>query len=158
MKAESPYCLLESATLVWPSGLQIPSKRFRLFVAADVTGCTTEAISEFAVGALKNGMLYFCAWCPDCERFHDIVDEQIVMDDIGEKLFAGPGKDDTIMTTWHNSESLQEALDFFKSLAFPTEGFANDSEYWFAVCLNNPGWAASIRQELQSFTSDRQRG
>jgi hypothetical protein len=121
-------------------------------VAADITDYTAEAISEFVLGALKSGMVYFCAWGPDCERFHDIVDEEIVKDQIGEKLFAGPRTDDTIMTTWHSSESLEEALSLFKDLAVPTEGFTSDSEYRFAVCVNNPTWAASIRQELRSLT------
>src|SRR5258705_988096 len=45
--------LLESATLVWPSGRQIPSKRFRLLVAADVTGYTTEGYFGIRSGCVE---------------------------------------------------------------------------------------------------------
>jgi len=148
MPIENHFCVVELDTLSWPSALHIPSRGFRLFVAADVAGSATEVISEFAHAALKSGMVYFSAWGPDCSRFHDIVDEVIVEDELGDCLFAGANAGDTVMTTWHESEDLDEALDFFINLAHPTNGFATDSNYWVAVCLNNPEWAAVIRRQL----------
>jgi hypothetical protein len=59
--------------------------RFRLFVAADVMGVAVGAIGQFAHTALATGMVYFCTWGPDCQRFHDIVDETITLDEIGER-------------------------------------------------------------------------
>jgi hypothetical protein len=93
-------------------------------------------------------MAYFCAWGPDCSRFHDIVDEVILGDDLDERLFVGPNAEDHIMTTWHERDRLDEALDFFINWAQPVGNFKTDSDYWVAVCLNNPEWAAVIRRQL----------
>ncbi|MGB9463522.1 MAG: hypothetical protein WBR10_00280 [Candidatus Acidiferrum sp.] len=119
-------------------------------MAADVTGATTDIISEFAYAALRRGMVYFCAWGPDCERFHDLVDEVVVEDDLGERQFAGPNRNDTIMTTWHEKDTLEEATDFFMNFAFPTDGFEADSNSWIALCVNNPEWATSIRRKMEA--------
>jgi hypothetical protein len=148
MPTEDQFSVIDVATLSWPAVLQIPSRRFRLFVAADVTRDTTEVISEFTLAALKSGMVYFCAWGPDCSRFHDIVDEVILGDDLDERLFVGQDPDDLIMTTWHERDPLNEALDFFINWAQPSGNFRIDSDHWVAVCVNNPEWAAEIRQQL----------
>lgn len=148
MPRENQCSVIEVATLSWPSALQIPSRRFRLFVAADVTGDTTDAISEFTLAALKSGMVYFCAWGPDCSRFHDIVDEVILGDDLGDRLFAGSNREDTVMTTWHEKDNLEEALDFFINWAQPTSGFNEGSDYWVAICVDNPEWAAVMRRQF----------
>lgn len=146
-KKRSSLTLIES--LQWPASLKIPSKKFRLFVAADVRNIDVQALADFGAIALKNGMVYFCAWGPGCERFHDIVDEVIVTDDLGQRLFAGPSPHDTVMTTWHDKETLEEAVDFFANATFPTEGFQPDSNYWVAICLQNNEWEAIIREQLQ---------
>jgi len=128
----------------------MPKARFRLFVAADTTGSTPEAISEFAHAALKRGMVYFCAWGPGCKRFHDVVDE--VRD---KRLIVGPTTNDVVMTTWHEKETLHDALDYFLISAWPTDGFAVDSDYWVAMCINNPLWAAIVRQRLEGLDPSR---
>ena len=146
MPRSDHFCVVELTSLSWPANLNIPLQRFRLFVAADTTGCAPEALAEFADAALKQGMVYFCAWGHDCERFHDIVDEVIVEDDLGKRLFVGPNPKDTVMTTWHERDTLDEALDFFFNLACPTDGFVVDSDCWLAICVNNSEWASIIRR------------
>lgn len=153
MPKEDRYCVVELASLDWPKILIIPSIRFRLFAAADMTSTTPDAIAHFAREALRNGMVYFCAWGPDCERFHDIVDEVIVSDDMGDRLFAGPNKSDTVMTTWHSDETLEEALDFFVNNALPTAGFEAESNYWVVVSVNSTEWTSKIRRQLEAAES-----
>jgi hypothetical protein len=149
MSGHKPFCVFRLDSLNWPADIQIPGARFRLFVAADVTCTSTQLISEFARSALKSGMVYFCAWGPDCERLHDIVDEVVVEDQIGERLFVGQSPSDTIMTTSHDDEPLDEALDFFANLTCPTAGFERNSNFWVAVSLNNDEWAVEIQQRLE---------
>jgi hypothetical protein len=155
MPTKNHFRVVESATLSWPPAFHIPSSRFRLFVAADVTGVTTDIISEFVHGALKRGMVYFCAWGPDCERFHDVVDKVLVEDDLGERQFVGPNPTDVIMTTWHKDDTLDEASNYFINFASPTDGFQADSDSWIALCVNNPEWAASIRQKIKAAESPK---
>jgi hypothetical protein len=129
---------------------EIPSKSFRLFVAADITEVSTQTVSDFALAALNQGMVYLCSWGPDCERFHDIVDEVLVEDNIGQQKFARPNSSDVIMTTWHANDSLEDAIDFFATLAVPTDGFAPDSDSRLVVCVANQQWAAQADKFLQS--------
>lgn len=144
------FSVVELTSLRWPVDFRIPLPRFRLFIAADTTRSNVESLSEFAESALKQGMVYFCAWGPDCERFHDVVDEVILGDDLGKRLFKGPNTQDTVMTTWHARDTLDDALDFFLNFACPTDGFAADSDYWLAICINNSDWATAIRRQLES--------
>ena len=148
MPTNDRFLVIECDSLIWPSELQISSKRFRLFVAADASRASVEVLSAFAQAALKQGMVYFCAWGPDCQRFEDIVDEDVVGDELDEKLYVGPNRDDVIMTTSHKSDTLDDALDFFVNWAIPTDGFAADSDCWVAVAIDNPEWAKCIRQRL----------
>src|SRR4051795_13082871 len=92
--SQNQSCVVSLQSLQWPDALKIPSKRFRLCVAADVRSIDTPKLADFGGMALKKGMVYFCAWGPDCERFHDIVDEVIVMDDLGQRFFVDPSPHD----------------------------------------------------------------
>jgi len=69
------------------------------------------------------------------------VDQVVVNDELGERRFAGPTANDTVMTTWHDHETLEEALNFFVTLAVPTQGFEVDSSFRVVMCLANSGWA-----------------
>jgi hypothetical protein len=144
------FSVIELAELKWPTTLNMPTKRFRLFVAADVTELSADALADFGRAARRNGMVYFCAWGHDCEKFHDIVDEVIANDYAAERKFAGPTAKDAVMTTWHDNETLEEALDYFSTLARPTEGLVPNSSYRVAICVGNPAWAAKAKKCLES--------
>jgi hypothetical protein len=57
------------------------------------------------------------------------------------------------MTTWHEEETLEDALDYFLDAAYPTDGFAVDSEYWVAISMNNAAWAPIIRRRLEAIVN-----
>ena len=153
MAERKRFAVIQLPELKWPTSTPLPSGRFRLFVAADVSNVSVDAISEFASAALSKGMVYFSAWGRDCERFHDIVDEVIVEDDVGERRFVGPTADDSVMTTWHKDNTLEEALDFFTTFAVPTDGFAANSSFRLVICVGNPDWAETATRVLQSTES-----
>jgi hypothetical protein len=157
MLAQDRVRVVECQSLNWPSDLLVPSKRFRLFVAADVSHSSVEEISTFAEAALARGMVYFCAWGPSCEKFEDIVDEIVVGDGSDGAGYEGPTRNDVIMTTSHKTHTLDEALDFFAEWAIPTEGFAPDSDYWVAVTVNNDNWASVVSGRLRQTGSNSSR-
>ena len=144
------FSVIALAELKWPTNLNLPTKRFRLFVAADVTELNADALADFAWAAVCSGMVYFCAWGRGFEKFHDAVDEVIANHCAGERRFTGPTCKDTVMTTWHDNETLEEALDFFSKLALPTEGLMPESSHRIAICVGNPAWAAKAKQSLES--------
>jgi hypothetical protein len=150
MAEEKRFAVIQLPELKWPASVRLSGRRFRLFVAADIRDVSVDAVSEFASVALDRGMVYFCAWGRDCERFHDIVDEVVVQDGLSERRFVGPTANDTVVTTWHEHESLNEALDFFAGSAIPTQGFAADSSFRLVICIGNPDWADTASRVLQS--------
>ena len=60
MIENNDFAVIESPGFGWPSSIQLPSKRFRLLVAADVTKVDTDEISNFPSAALNCGMMYLC--------------------------------------------------------------------------------------------------
>ncbi len=150
MAEETQFAVIQLPELSWPISTALPSSRFRLFVAADTSAVTTDAISRFASAALSEGMVYFCAWGRGCERFHDIVDQVRAEDELTEGRFIGPTEHDVVMTTWHDNETLEQALDFFITCAVPTDGFAIDSSFRLVVCIGNPDWSEIAIRVLQT--------
>lgn len=144
------FTVIELPGLVWPPTLVVPSKRFRLLVAADTTSLSTDVLSDFALAALEHGMVYFCSWGSGCERFHDIVDEVVVDNDPGPQPFSGLTRSDVIMTTWHEAETLETALDFLVSSAVPTEGFEPGSDFRLVISVGNPNWTAIANKFFES--------
>lgn len=62
----------------YPKHLPLHSPHHTLFIACDSRDISVAEIARFAEMALQDGAAYICAWGPDCERVHDIVDETIV--------------------------------------------------------------------------------
>jgi hypothetical protein len=150
MGEQKRFTVVELPDLKWPTSLQLPSRRFGLFVAADSRDSSVDAVSEFVLTALQQGMVYCCVWGPGCERFHDIIDDIVVEDGLSERRFVGATPNDVIMTTWHANESLEEALEFFGTSALPTEGFVADSDFRVVACISNPECAVTASRVLQS--------
>lgn len=150
MAEQKRFTVVEVPVLEWPTSLTLATRRFCLFIAADSSGSTADVISEFALAALHQGMVYCAVWGPGCERFHDIIDEMVARDGLNERRFVGPTPNDVIMTTWHADESIEEALEFFTMSALPTEGLLADSDFRVVACIGNPEWATIASRVLQS--------
>jgi hypothetical protein len=151
MADESQFAVVLADSLSWPERVKIPARRFRLFVAADSTRNTVDEISHFSEAALTRGMVYFCGWGPGCERFHDIVDEIMVGDEVfGHNRFTPQTPHDTVMTTWHDRDTLEDALDFFATSAVPSDGYVLDSDYRLVVCVGHSEWAATATLFLKA--------
>ena len=154
MAEQNQFAVVTLEAVVWPAPVTIPSPRFRLFVAADTTQATAAELSQFAEAAIASGMVYFCAWGPGCERFHDMVDKIIVDELFEQKRLTRPTPKDTVMTTWHDDEELEEALDFFATLAKPSQGYLAGSDYRLVICVGHPEWADTAQHFLQAARFD----
>jgi len=87
-----------------PDDLQLPSRYFACFLAWDASGVSHDVIGAVAQKLVRQGAVYFCTWGSDCERVHDIIDE--------ERVRVDPTGESVIMTTWHRDERLSEAMWF----------------------------------------------
>jgi hypothetical protein len=155
MDVQKRFVVIELPDLRWPTSLQFPWGRFRLFVATDSRSSSEDAISEFVSAALKQGMAYCCIWGLGCKRFRDIVEEIVVQDSLSERKFVRPRAKDAILTTWHPHESLEAALRFFATSAQPARGFVADSDFRVVACVGNPertngNWAMTACRVLGS--------
>jgi hypothetical protein len=124
-----------------PTSISLPTHHFVALLATDATGVDAEVIAEFSRRLLRAGCVYFCAWGPDCERMHDVFDS--VCFDV----------EPVIMTTWHAKESLDEALWFFVSCAFPDDGYRNTSRTALAISIGKPDWQEQIHRRLSDLDS-----
>jgi len=111
----------------WPDDLSLGSDFLAVFVVADGTTETTEELGEWARRALAQGLVYSCSWGPGSESVHDVVD----WEELARHNYDTTGP--IIMTTWHDSETLDEAVDFFMVSALPDKPFPLNSTAWLVV-------------------------
>ena len=121
------------------SGVRAPSSQFIAIVAADYRGIPSERLTAAAEGLLGSGARYVCCWGPDCERFHDLVDES---------SYALGSEDAVVMTTFHADESLEEALWFVTHAAIPDDAYPEASASVAVVVVGNTSWYDEACQYL----------
>ena len=74
------------------------------------------------------------------------MDEEIVGSDPPKSSF-GP-----VMTTWHDSESLSEALEFFLSLTITDEAFAGECKSALIISVASPEWSDEVKRHVSAST------
>ena len=89
---------------------ELPSAAFRdipgnfiACLALDGSEATDEEIRTIAQDLIHGGCSYICCWGQDCERVHDLIDQ--------EDLALHP-EAPWNMSTWHSDVSLTDALLF----------------------------------------------
>jgi hypothetical protein len=143
-----PACPLFSAFVEDFASLEtltLPSQNTVLFLGADASSVPSDAIYRVAERLLDAGVIWICVWGPDCQRVHDLFDEAYVGDGIVERDFC-------LMSTWHDDESLEQALWFFVQLAFPLDHEIPTTSY-VAVTVGRHDWAISIEKALSDLVS-----
>jgi hypothetical protein len=127
-----------------PAELSLTTPRFVCLIAWNARNASVDEISRVAVGLLRQGAVYVCAWGPNCERVHDIIDE--------EHVGPNPSSDESgvVMTTCHAKESLAEAIRFALVDAWPDEFYAENCGSTLGVAIGSSSWAAEIRTAFSS--------
>lgn len=121
-----------------------PRGHFACLLAWDASGVSSEAVSRVARYILDSGCVFLCAWGPDCERVHDIFDDMIVGDGCAE-----PTDGSTVMTTWHDQDSLDGALWYLLRLTSPDEPFVDSCRASIAIVVGERDeWSAAVRDAL----------
>ena len=139
------FSLAVSSAADLPGRLDLPPGNFVCLLAWNASGTTTAQVSAVVEPLLRAGACYFVCWGPDCGRVHDIIDE------IAAKAGSESGipKDDVIMTTWHDSEPLKEALWFFLASTWPGEHYEGSSHVGLAISIGSQSWAREIATALR---------
>jgi hypothetical protein len=127
-----------------PEHISLPYPRFVLLLAyahRDVPPHLAQALGKL----LDTGCVYLCAWGPGCEYVHDIMDD-VVLD---RELKGGP--EQTIVTTWHADEPLQEAIDFALRHAEPADALAQGCDAIVLAAVGDSQWAQALRNLTPPF-------
>ena len=123
--------------------LALSSPHFACLVLIDAQGIEAGLISRFAESLLSQGAVYVCTWGPDCERVHDIFDEEII--GRGPEV---PRFDTGVMTTWHADEDLDDALWFLLAVSYPDDSFFETCGSALVITVGSSTWAAHVREAL----------
>ena len=121
----------------------IERRQFVCLCAMDARSVTNGDLRHFCSRLLRLGCAYLCAWGPDCERVHDIMDE-IVIGDNPPDSYVG-----CVMTTWHADWSLRATLDFFLFNTYPDKDYApGGCQTALAISIGSEEWATAIEKYL----------
>lgn len=123
-----------------------PSRHFTLLLCADFDSCSVEDVSSLAQVLMDAGNLYFCAWGSGCEKAHDIYDETVVLREIEE------GAQPLIMTTWHDKESLADALWFLLFSAIVDDDQAEECST-VVITVGNEEWRDDVADSLSNIAA-----
>lgn len=124
------------------------SKHFILFVACDFSKYTIDELSSFAEKMLDEGAVSISTWGKNCEKMHDIFDETLIYRKEVEKL-GFPH----IVTTWHEKDSLDEALWFALNTAFAVEEYEETCKSTLIAAVGNEDWNKLLRFRLSDIES-----
>ena len=140
-QGKSLFCVSAPTLAELPAKVQVPSRHFALLLAADATAWRDEEIVAVAGKLVAKGLAVLVAWGPGSSRVHDLFD-QVRRRDVTP--------DSVVLTTWHEGESLDEALWYFVGCASPADDFAGTCTSWVAASINHAGWAEHIRGRMKS--------
>jgi hypothetical protein len=142
------FAALPSAQRV--NDIVLPSPHFVTLLAWNAEGEPVGAVSSVLEGLFAAGASYLCAWGSDCGRVHDIADE---IDSYPSEL-ASP--DDAVrMTTWHEHETLSEAVQFFLEDTEPNGYYAGWTQSALALCIGSGMLAAQVRQVIEDQLNEK---
>lgn len=119
-----------------PGSIRLPSAHYVALLAADAAEADPKTIAEFAKKLLNSGCVFFCAWGPDCERVHDIFDEECYE------------IEPVILTTWHSRVMLDEVLRFFVFNTWPADEYQATCQSALAISIGQPERYIQIRERL----------
>jgi hypothetical protein len=124
--------------------LSLPSSHFIALVACDSTRSSVDEMSQVGAWLLGQGAVVIATWGEGCEKFHDIIDETDVE--------TRPDQPDegVVLTTWHDSESLAEALWFVINTISPAPAYETTCKTVLAIAVGNTEWQAEIEKWLSS--------
>jgi hypothetical protein len=122
----------------WP---ELPSQHFLCFVVWDAPS-DDKPLVALARTVLDAGAVFVSTFGSGCERVHDAIDDAIVA---SERERDG---DHVVVTTWHASETLEEALWFALFTASPATAYEATTRAMVVVVINAARYAEILRRHL----------
>ena len=114
-------------------------RHFVAMLVCDGRNLSADNIAKVARNLIDSGCAYFCCWGDDCERVHDIFDEEWVGDGFNSH------SDDTILTTWHADDTLEQFIEFSLLHTQPTPGYEDECNALIAIVIDDAEHASTIQ-------------
>jgi hypothetical protein len=128
----------------FPANFVLPSSKFVCLLAWEAKGVPHDAIAALVEALLRAGASYFVCWGADCERVHDVIDEMV---SVPGNDFGVP-EEACIMTSWHDNESLGDAIWFFLYSTWPDDHYFDSTHAALAMSVGCTSWAGEIEAAL----------
>lgn len=135
-----PFSLAIPCASELPVHAGLPPGHFACFIAWDARGASVDEITALVEPLLRDGASYFVCWGPDCQRVHDVIDE--IASDPDKEI--GAPEESCIMTTWHDSEPVNEAFWFFLVSSMPDAHYEDSTRVGLAISVGSDLWAREI--------------
>ncbi len=127
------------------------SKYFILFIACDFSKYSIDELSDFAEKMLDSGVACVCTFGTDCGKMHDIFDDIIVYREVIEKK-----EFPHILTTWHENDTLDEALWFGLFSAFVDDDYIKECKSTLIVAVEDEEWNKHLLSKLSNIRNFHQ--
>lgn len=128
----------------WPGGAHQRFEDFGLFLACDANAIETVTLERFAKSAIQQRCAFVCCWGDGCEKAHGAFDS---MRDAETSVARNP--EGVLMTTWHDDETLSDALWYFTEVAFVDEDYAAEPKLLLVVSVGSDERAQVIAGQLR---------
>lgn len=128
----------------WPERIELSSRHFGVLLLCDARNIPNATVFAVAERMIKQGLAYFCAWGPECERVHDLFDEALVGDGTRAER-----DDPVVMTTWHD-EPMEDAVWHALYLSVGAGEYERTCRSWVIVPTARQDWAEEALRLAQS--------
>ena len=88
-------------------------------------------VGPLASKAVAGGVAVVCSWGPGCSMIEDAFDDAIV------DAHPNETENDVVLTTSHEGESLEEAIEFFLDVILPAKDRAASCRAWCVVAFGD---------------------
>jgi hypothetical protein len=109
----------------WPDATPWSCEGFGLLVLTE----RVVDVTFLASRAVARNVAVVCAWGPGCTMIEDAFDDAIV------DAHPNETENDVVLTTSHEGESLEEALEFFLDVILPAKDRAASCNAWCVVAF-----------------------
>lgn len=109
----------------WPDATPWSCEGFGLLVLTE----RVVDVVPLATRAVARGVAVVCSWGPGCSMIEDAFDDAIV------DAHPNETENDVVLTTSHEGESLEEAIEFFLDVILPAKDRAPSCRAWCIVAF-----------------------
>ncbi|MCD4687595.1 MAG: hypothetical protein K8S97_16835 [Anaerolineae bacterium] len=120
-----------------PREIVLPSPHFVCLLCSDARGVPDRMIIDAATTLLDRGLVYLCAWGPDCERVRNLFETAALV-----------WNSRVAVLTVHFYDDLDDVFGYFLDVAYPAMAYTASCQTGLVLSIGTLDWTEYIRQRL----------